>query len=490
VAFSVRDTGIGIPASQLGTIFEEFTQADASMTRRYGGTGLGLTIARRLVAAMGGDLTVTSVVGRGSEFAFTIPCVVAPATEHAPAGALAGRRALIVDDNATNRRILREMLASAAIVVSEAASVDEGLEALRQAQAAGRAIELVVIDAQMPDRDGFDFAAAVQADAALAGLRLLMLTSAGQRGDAQRCRDLAIGGYLSKPIPRIDLLEGVAAVLRDEPLSSSSVITRHTIAESRRQLRILLAEDNPVNQEVAATMLRRRGHHVDVVGDGRAAVEAVRGSRYDVVLMDVQMPVLDGFAATQEIRALPGGEHLPIIALTAHALSGERERCLAQGMSGYLAKPFQPGALFATVEAAASDGGPVGDGVAAVVGEPAASPASVDVTRFRRELQEANAEDALDSILDSFVASVPERLGALVAADASGDAAAIQRAAHAYKSSAGAIRANELAEMLQTVESAADGGDVTRARQGIAEVRGESQRVLDYLLATRGHAAS
>ena len=492
VAFAVRDTGIGIPESHLGAIFEEFTQADASMTRRYGGTGLGLTIARRLVAAMGGELSVTSVVGRGSEFAFSIPYALAPTPEAGPptATVLADRHVLVVDDNATNRRILREMLSSAAIVVMEAAGVTEGLEALGRARRAGTPVDLVVLDAQMPERDGFDFAAAVREDAALANLRLLMLTSAGQRGDAQRCRELGIGGYLTKPIPRADLLEGVAAVLRNEPLARrSQIITRHTIAEARRQLRVLLAEDNAINQEVAATMLRKRGHHVDVVSDGREAVAAVSRHLYDVVLMDVQMPVLDGFAATEEIRALPGGDQLPIIALTAHALSGERERCLAHGMSGYLAKPFHPEALFAAVEGALRDDDSALAPVAPVSKPAPAGDAPVDVVRFRREMQEAGAEDAVDTILASFVVSVGERLEALNTAEASGDAAELQRAAHAYKSSAGAVRATRLAELLEVVELAARDGDVSVARRGIAGVRDESQRVLEYLDESRAGVA-
>jgi two-component system, sensor histidine kinase and response regulator len=485
VGFAVRDTGIGISPEHLGGIFEEFTQADASMTRRYGGTGLGLTIARRLVIAMGGDLTVMSEVGRGSTFAFSIPFEVAeaPPASLQPPVALAGRRILIVDDSDTNRRILREMLGAAGVEVGEAAGAEAGLTALHRARSEARPFDLAVIDAQMPDRDGFDFASAVQQDPNLAGLRLLMLTSAGQRGDAQRCREVGIHGYLTKPLPRSDLFEAVAAVLQGEALGErSQVVTRHSIAESRRHLRVLLAEDNPVNQEVAATMLRKRGHHVDVVGDGRAAVEAVRNSAYDVVLMDVQMPELDGFAATQAIRALPGGDRVPIVALTAHALSGERERCLAAGMSGYLAKPFQPGDLFAIVETAGEDGG------APAVASPAPGTAAppVDVERFRRELREAGAEEAVDAILDTFVAGAAERLEALAAAGAAGVARDLERAAHAYQSAAGAVGARHLAALLRELESAARDGDVGRAREGVDRVRAESQRVLEYLRTSRG----
>ena len=295
IRFRVRDTGIGIAADKLGLVFQEFTQADASMTRRFGGTGLGLAISRRLVTLMGGELTVTSELGRGSEFAFTLPLPVDAAPVHpSRPGTMSfqGQRVLIVDDNATNRRILHELLAGDGMVVGEAGGATEALDALRRAE---RPYEFAIIDAQMPGTDGFGLAAAVQADPRLAVTRLVMLTSAGQRGDGERCRQLGIRGYLNKPIARSDLLEVLALLLAPPvapaaPTPGPEVITRHTIAESRRTLRILLAEDNPVNQQVAATMLRKRGHVVDIVADGRQAVDAVRARGYDILLMDVQMP--------------------------------------------------------------------------------------------------------------------------------------------------------------------------------------------------------
>src|SRR6059058_1280621 len=360
VRFRVRDTGIGIYEQQRATIFDEFTQADASMNRRYGGTGLGLAIARRLVALMGGELTVTSEVGRGSEFSFTLPFPVeARAGAQAPGrtASLGGRRLLVVDDNETNRRILRDMLGAEGVAVHEAHRADAGLAALRRAATAGTPFDLAILDAQMPDQDGFELAAAIRGDAQLGRTRLLILTSAGQRGDGERCRQLGIQAYLTKPIARADLIEAVGTVLAGTPSAAggADLVTRHSIAESRHSLRILLAEDNPVNQRVATAMLLKRGHQVDVAANGREAVEAVTRERYDLVLMDIQMPEMDGFEATQRIRALPQGGTLPIIALTAHALSGERERCLARGMTGYLAKPFKAHELFAVVEGRGGD---------------------------------------------------------------------------------------------------------------------------------------
>src|SRR5438067_3798168 len=479
VRFRVRDTGIGISEPQLATIFDEFTQADASMTRRYGGTGLGLAISRRLVALMGGALTVTSEVGRGSEFSFTLPFPV-EATAGAPApgqrASLGGRRLLVVDDNETNRRILRDMLGAEGVAVHEAPRADAGLAALRRAATAGTPFDLAILDAQMPDQDGFELATVIRADAQLVRTRLLILTSAGQRGDGERCRQLGIQAYLTKPIARADLIEAVGTVLAGAATAEgvAGLVTRHSIAESRHTLRILLAEDNPVNQQVATAMLLKRGHQVNVVSNGREAVDAVAAERYDVVLMDIQMPEMDGFEATARIRALPQGGTLPIIALTAQALSGERERCLERGMTGYLAKPFKAHELFAVVE------GRGGDGT-----EPAAAPAPpVDVDSFRRTMEEAGAAEAVDGILTTFVETLPQRLDALTAATGGDSAEPIQRAAHAFKSAAATIGARALAALLEQIEAAARAGDVAGARAKLESVRGEAHAALAYLQTT------
>jgi len=481
VQFRVRDTGIGISEGQVGTIFQEFTQADASMTRRYGGTGLGLAISRRLVALMGGELAVTSEVGRGSEFSFAISFPIEGTTQAAArtSVSLGGRRLLVVDDNETNRRIVRDMLGAEGMAVHEAPRADAGLEALRRAAQAGTPYDLAILDAQMPDQDGFELATAIRADRALTETRLLILTSAGQRGDGERCRQLGIQAYLTKPIARADLVEAVGTVLagRASAPGAADLVTRHSIAESRHALRILLAEDNPVNQQVATAMLLKRGHQVDVVGNGREAVDAVARELYDVVLMDIQMPEMDGFEATEQIRALPRGRTLPIIALTAHALSGERERCLARGMSGYLAKPFKAHDLFAAVE-----------GRGAQPADTAAAPSpAVDLAAFRRTMEEAGAGEAVDGILETFVATLPQRLEALVAAAGGTDAEPLQRAAHAFKSAAGTIGAGHLAALLEDMERAARDGDLAGARDKLEHVRGEARAVLDYLrTATKG----
>jgi two-component system, sensor histidine kinase and response regulator len=483
VEFSVRDTGIGISSEQLTSIFQEFTQADASMTRRYGGTGLGLAIARKLVTLMGGELKVESELGKGSTFSFTLLLAVEAAAARATGAgvSLGSRRVLIVDDNETNRRILRDILAGAGMALREAPSAADGIDALREAHRGGAPVELAIIDAQMPEQDGFALAAEIRATPELAATRLLLLTSAGQRGDAQHCREVGINAYLTKPIARADLLEALSALFA-APAGGASpdegIITRHTIAEARRRMHILLAEDNPVNQQVATTMLRKRGHEVDVVADGAAAVAAVRGTVYDVVLMDIQMPEMDGFAATEAIRALPERAGLPIIALTAHALSGERDRCLSHGMTGYLTKPFRSHELFGLVEGWADSPAPIP--------APAATPdGPVDLEQFRRTMREAGAEEAVDSILDTFLETAPERLAVLGAAVERDETAGIAAAAHAFKSAAGSIGAKELATLLGDAERAARAGDGAGARGLYERIEREAGAVVEYVRRAR-----
>ena len=487
VRFAINDSGIGIAPQHLGTIFQEFSQADASMTRRYGGTGLGLAISRRLVTLMGGELTVTSELGRGSEFSFTLRFPVetweSKVVPLPPSVLPGGWLVLVVDDNQTNRRIMRDMLSMEGMTTREASSAGRALEAIRHAQVEGAPFDLAIIDAQMPDRDGFDLAAEVQADPSIAGTRLCMLTSAGQRGDGQRCRALGIQGYLTKPISRIDLLEAVSLILATQKSAAAEqIVTRHTVREARRELKILLAEDNPVNQEVAKAMLLKRGHQVDLVANGHEAVEAVRHGRYDVVLMDVQMPEMDGFAATAAIRALPGGAQLPIFAITAHAMSGERERCIAHGMNGYLSKPFKGHELYALIEGF----GPPASGSAAPTPVPPeaaapAPPAAVNLAEFRRTMGDVGAEDAVDSILDLFAQHAPARLADLKGALASGEGGEIARAAHAFKSPAGAIGARGLESLLLDMELAGQAGSIEQARSAFDRVRPEVELVLQHL---------
>ncbi len=488
VLFSVRDTGVGIVAEKLADIFEEFTQADGSTSRRFGGTGLGLTISQRLAWLMGGRITVTSEVGRGSEFRFTLPLVAEPVpmpAVSAKSDSLTGRFILVVDDRPINRRICEEMLMAAGARVEGAEDAASALARLRAACDAGSPASLAIVDVQMPGQDGYELARQIRGDPTLAATPLLMLTSAGRRGDAARCRELGVAGYLTKPVSRSDLLETVAAILEGGGAWSpqGSIITRHSLAEARESVRILVAEDNPVNQDVAATMLRRRGHRVDLAGNGREAIAAVRDTRYDVVLMDIQMPEVDGFEATAAIRQLPGCQDLPIIALTAHAFSAERERCLAAGMNGFLSKPFRAQELFAVVE-----GRGAGSSRAPAESPRVVGPVPVDLDTLRRQLHEAGAEAALDGIVDTFLESVPERVTTLHRALTRGSPAEVATAAHALKSSAGVIGAVPLAELLAEIEAAGRADTLSDTGALAERVQRAASAVLTDLRSYRGIA--
>jgi signal transduction histidine kinase/DNA-binding response OmpR family regulator len=355
--FTVRDTGVGVPLEKQAAIFEAFSQADGSMARKYGGTGLGLTISRRLAELMRGRIWLESVPGKGSTFHFTIQVglQVAPATRPAPVEPkyLHHMRALIVDDNFANLRVLGGMLDRWGMQPTEAGGGQAAIEALQAAKSAGNPFPLVVLDGHMPDMDGFAVAEMIREDPSLAGATIMMLTSASHIGDAARCRELGISAYLVKPIRQNELLNAICTVLRKTPQETPDhLVTKHTLREESHRNRILLAEDNLVNQKLALRLLEKRGFEVTVVGNGRAAVEAAEKGPFDVILMDVQMPEMDGFEATAAIREKEKltGAHIPIIAMTAHALKGDQQRCMEAGMDAYLSKPIRTAELFKTIE--------------------------------------------------------------------------------------------------------------------------------------------
>ncbi|HEX9691934.1 MAG TPA: response regulator [Gemmatimonadales bacterium] len=478
--FDVRDTGIGIPADKLDHIFEEFSQVDASTTRKYGGTGLGLSISQKLVRLMGGEVNVESALGVGSTFSFTARFALEADTSDsqvplAERASLVGARGLVVDDNPSNRRIVREMLSGVGVMVHEAADADSAKELLNLGLSTGRPYELAIIDAWMPGRDGFELAGNLRKDPSFKKTKLMMLTSAGQRGDGQRCRELGIHAYLTKPVSRFELIEGVAAVLADKPTGTGdTLITRHVIDETRRRLQILLAEDNPVNQQVATAMLRKRGHIVDVAETGRAAAAAVRKEKYDLVLMDLQMPDMDGFEATAEIRKDYGMDELPIVAMTAHAMAEERQRCLDAGMNGHLAKPFKPHELFAVVEEFGLKRAPQPK-----VDSPETGP--INLVAFRRMMRESAVGETGDSILGIFLEDAPKRLDALREAVGGGVSVDVVAAAHALRSGASTIRAEQLTELLSVLEAAGRSASLGGASELLQQIEQEFQGVVRYL---------
>src|SRR2546426_7684475 len=351
--FTVADTGIGIPREKQESIFEPFTQADASTTRKFGGTGLGLTISSRLVGMMGGKIWLESEVDRGSEFHFTARLGLAHAKPDEP-GALApmvnlsGVKVLVVDDNRTNRRILEGMLKRWEMNVASVEAAEEALEQFCAALAMGEPFELILTDMHMPKMDGFALVEQIRQRPELSTATIMMLTSAGHRGDAARCEELGVSAYLLKPIRQSELREAVARVLgTKEQEGAIPLITRYSLQGSQEpsaSLRILLAEDNLVNQRLGARLLAKRGHTVVGAGNGREARKAFEKEEFDLLLMDLQMPEMDGFEATVAIRKKEkdSGNHLPIVALTEHAMKGDREKCLAGGMDEYLTKPIRP----------------------------------------------------------------------------------------------------------------------------------------------------
>ncbi len=461
--FQVADTGIGIPEEKQKLIFGAFEQADASTTREFGGTGLGLAIAARLVAAMGGKLEVESVPGRGSRFHFAAPFVPVPAAagHRELSGRTRGLRVLVVDDNATNRRVLEETLVQWRMRPALAGGALEALALLERAARRKRPFAVALVDANMPGLDGFALAERIRRRRALAATRVLMLTSGPRPGDERRALALGASSYLIKPVKQSDLLDRMLDALEPRP-AGARVLER----PKGRRLRVLVAEDNPVNQKVAQGMLERAGHEAVVVENGRAALTAFTGGRFDLVLMDVQMPELDGFQATAEIskRERKGGPRVPIVAVTAHAMKGDAERCLAAGMDAYLAKPLQLAELASTVARLVPD-------------------AALDEARLLERV--GGDRRALKEVARIFLADAPRRVAAIKRAVAEADARALRAAAHALKGAASnfstrgvaatALELQELGEAGETREAAAV---LERLESDLAALRRSLRRLL------------
>jgi signal transduction histidine kinase/DNA-binding response OmpR family regulator len=451
--FRVSDTGIGIPRDKQATIFEAFSQADGSTTRRFGGTGLGLTISAALVRMMGGRISVESEPGAGSTFHVVAPFPIGPELAAPPTPAIEKYLpVLVVDDNEINRRILSEQLTRWGLVPTSVSSGEAALDRLSAAAAAGHPFRLMILDANMPGMDGFDVAERVSARPDLCNIPIVMLTSSGPYTDASRCRALGIATLLTKPAKAAELYDAMALVLgRSAPPpadTAGSVAVQTPAAQTPAHLRILLAEDNVVNQRVAVGLLTARGHHVTVVNNGREAVAAVEREVFDLVLMDLQMPVMGGLEATSAIRLRERdtGGHLRIVAMTAHAMVDDRERCLASGMDGYLAKPIDRERLLRVVEECEP-----GD-------RGAASTAPPEIDRDRILSRLGGDEALVAEVVQLFLEDCPSHVATIGQAAAARDLARVRSAAHALKGAAGNLSAQHLADAAAALEQLAVDG--------------------------------
>ncbi len=498
LSFAVRDTGIGIERDKLTKIFDAFEQADNSMTRRFEGTGLGLAITSRLVEMMEGRIWVESELGQGSTFHFTALFEVSdsPNGVLSNSTSLAGRRVLVVDDNATNRLILDEILRNWLMEPKLAEGAIAAIQELEAAVAADRPFDLILTDANMPEVDGFTLVEELRRRPALAGHVIMMLTSGGHADDLTRCGALGIASYLIKPLKQSELFDAIVEVLgvsdvEDTQAEHSDRATRHS-----RSLNVLLAEDSKVNQKLAIALLQKWGHHVLVANNGLEAVRAVEAGRFDVVLMDVQMPECDGLQATQLIRQFESqsGSHVPIVAMTAHALKGDEERCLSAGMDAYLTKPIRAPLLFAKLAEICDSAAPTNDSesrTAVAALSPAANVPITNSTDVGRDQAPAvplidwlgalevtaNDRELLREIAAAVLEECPQLFEQLDAAIAKQDSQSARRAAHTILGNMRAISAATPMNQAMTVESLAKSGNFHEIAEPLAVLRGLVQRV-------------
>ncbi len=461
--FKVSDTGIGIPENKLGSVFDAFEQADMSTTRRFGGTGLGLAISSRLVELMGGRLWVESVVDQGSTFHFTAE--FEEAAHHEPTKKLKPNqlhelKVLVVDDNATNRRILQEILGNWGMRPTAVSSVTEAIDFLREALKANDPYSLVLSDVNMPEQDGFALAEQVRANPELDSTIIMMLTSGGRTGDVERCGELETAAYLMKPIKQSELFDAIVSGMGDITVDDRQVTEKNSAdAKEIGVLKVLLAEDSVANQKLAIGLLEKWGHRVQVANNGREAIEAVREGQFDLVLMDVQMPEVDGLEATQAIRQEESGSqrHVPIVAMTAHAMKGDREKCLESGMDGYASKPIRAADLAASIRAitTAQEIDPSDESQGRSMAEVVDWDTAFEFVQGDREI--------LADVAMAFLEEQGTLSKDIVAAIGNGDSKALKLAAHTIKGGLRTFAAEEASSLAATLEQLGADGDLSKA---------------------------
>jgi len=481
---SVADTGIGIPPEKQKFIFDPFTQADASTTRNYGGTGLGLTISARLISMMGGRIWVESEVGRGSQFHFTVQLRVGdepPGLESmVPVEALRNIRVLVVDDNSTNRQILQEMLKRWEAKSTAVEGGGQALTELISAQKAGQPYQLLLTDMHMPKMDGFTLVEEIRHRSGLEMIAIMMLTSAAHREDAERCRALGITSYLFKPIRKLELLTAILGVLgQNRTISEPAPATLSEPVVPGRRLDILLAEDNRVNQVVATRLLERMGHTITVANNGAEALSLLAGRSFDLVLMDIQMPQIDGLAAAKSIRLREAQTHchVPIIAMTAHAMKGDRERCLEAGMDGYVSKPINTKDLELAITNLMNL--PVNDSFSAST-DPHLGSSSIPVNLDLRQIFDRLGRDEalLYEVIEIFIDQAPKHVDTLRSALAQGDSEAVEKTAHSMKGELGYLGISDVSQKARELEELGRKHDLEQASRIFASFEAEISAIV------------
>ena len=492
--FAVSDTGIGIPANRVESIFEAFEQADGSTTRTFGGTGLGLAICRQLTGLMGGRIWATSSEGEGSAFHFTVSMGVtdpgAGLGTRASAAGVGAKTVLVVDDHETSRENLVGWFKGWGVEAIGAEDGRHALEALKTAARLGRPFDLLLTDLQMPGMDGFALAEAFLRDPSLQPPKVVLMTSAGRQGDGARCTELGVSGYLLKPVLPSELREAVqtAMSMAEAPTEEPLLVTRHSLRERQASLRVLVAEDNLVNQAFVKALLERRGHSVEIVEDGELAVTRAAAGIFDMVLMDIRMPKMDGLEATRVIRELEQGtdHHLPIVALTAHAMAEQREECLNAGMDGYLSKPLKAEALESLLghfEKKAPVGSSQRRGFAdlGVRGMESTNDGSVLFDRSHTLSLVEGDHGLLREIVILFVDDSGDLLERIRKGLESGDAGELERAAHQLRGSSSNFEAQGIVRLASALETAARDGDLVGASGLVPELEKALSELMEAL---------